>query len=706
MTDSSKVEIKEVYLNGQGNTFLKRFPMCFFVGTVALAAVSCIAFTAGFSSETIFAGFKLFIGDLSQYIGIYGPVLGVLLFSVFFIIHYFGWISFGDFDIRAKRYIVVFVVLLTFSLVLRPHNSSHEQSIFNTFLNPPAIANEYKTVWYWVYVAVRYFGIAATLCALISIILYVLRYKNSDTEANGKRCASLCRASKDIFSGCCLRLSFIKNALSRFSVLSIVKLFSLIVICWVPWMIFLWPANIAADTVAQLMWVKSGKVWDPSSHEMLPGYAMSDHHPWLDTVIYGFFDSFGTNLLGSEAWGLWILAVLQTVGVAAAFAIIINYFTGVLKLDWKFGVLFLLFICFTPIFARTAMVVVKDATALPFFLLFMLLIVEYVRRLRQDLPVKIWLVIALIVLFVICAEMRKISLEIFAATFLVLALFLKRRVRSIAVAVIPVILLSVISSVAFPALHIASGGRQETVGVFFQQTMYTAVNHEESLSSNDRAIINAVNTCSTSDLVDIFALQDAKREINSDDALKDRCFNRDASSKDVVNFMALWIKLGVRHPLSYLHAVPWLKDPFTMGAFYDEGWYVRGGWEDMGTDKVILPQYHSDFTSAEKSKPQEYGSVIYAFLAHMPGVSFFMSEATYVVWIPVISLMICLWKKKYQNLVFYTPWVLTIMTLLLLPAHQTRYTWTLAFGAIMIIAIPFIELNGGKNLAEASTVKE
>ncbi|KAA8827338.1 DUF6020 family protein [Bifidobacterium tissieri] len=691
MSKYSNSNIKKVYLNGQGYTAVSDHPCGFFFIVIFFATLSSVSFTSAFSNEKVFLSFKAFFEDISSHMGASGSVLGIIIFSIFSLLYVFGLLSFVSIGKRGRLYALVVSLILSLSLTLRPHNPSHEQWILNVVILPPSVSNDFKTIWYWCYVLTKYFGTALAICAFVSLMAYVVRHfglKRPSSEVEGNK--DLIDMFIDVTSNFWLRLLPLKMRLVRFSAVNIVVLTFAILVCWIPWMLLLWPANIAADTVAQIMWVKSGKVWDPSSHELLVGYSMSDHHPWLDTVIYGFFDSFGTNVLGSEAWGLWILAVLQTIGVAIAFSIITVYLGGVIGINWKYCAGCLLFVCCVPIFARTSMVIVKDATALPFFLVFMLLLVEYIRRVKLDIPLKLPIILGLIILFVLCSEMRKISLEIFFATFILIAILLRRRVVSLAVAIIPIILLSLISSVAFPALHIAKGGRQETVGVFFQQVMYTAVTHNESLSENDRSVINAVNTCTISELSEIFTLHDVNREIDSDDALKDLCFDREATTKDVANLMVVWVKLGVRHPLSYLHATPWLKDPFIMGAVYDEGWYVRGGWEDMGANEVVLPQYHSDSNSAQKSRPQEYGSVLYGFMSRMPAMSFFMSEATYVLWIPLISVALCLWKRKYGNLVLYTPWALTIATLALLPAHQTRYTWTLAFGAILIMAIPFM----------------
>ena len=66
------------------------------------------------------------------------------------------------------------------------------------------------------------------------------------------------------------------------------------------------------------------------------------------------------------------------------------------------------------------------------------------------------------------------------------------------------------------------------------------------------------------------------------------------------------------------------------------------------------------------------------------------------------GLALCIVTRRYKLLVYYIPWILSIGTLLLLPAAQSRYSWSLAFGAVLIAAVPLVrERNGAESSAEA-----
>lgn len=578
----------------------------------------------------------------------------------------------------------------------------------------PYVAPQYRTIWFHLFMLLRYAGFALLAIAAMTLLLAwatnaIGRMRNNNgqyipTSANPPQPSRL--------------RTFFPTLFQRLSIRNATITTGLIIVCWLPWMILLWPVNIAADTIAQIMWVRSGYVWDPSSRAVDLGSTMNDQHPWLDTVIYGFFDQLGLTM-GSERWGLYLLAVLQTLAIAAALAVTLTYLGGVMRVPWQYCTAALAFVGLTPCFGRTAMAIVKDTTSMPFFLLLMVLMIEYVRRVRAGKRLGPWLIVGIVVLAVVCAETRKIAMEIIAASFLVFAVALRgRRLVSLSLAVIPVALVSVITAIVFPLLHVAPGGRQEMISIPLQQTLYVVAKYDgypsgmqpadgnnndtentdtsSLLSADDRAVVDAVNVCTTSQLRRYLLIEPHRnREIGSADTIKDRCYDRNATTGDAARFLLLWARLGVTHVGDYLHAVPWLRDPFTMSSYYDEGWYVRWGWESEHPQRVILPEYHSTDRGAQKSLPQRYGAAIYKALAHMPGVSFLMSEATYVVFVPLTALALCCLAgaDRQRNLVLLAPWVLTILTLMLLPGHQTRYTWTLAFGAVIVAAIPLMRLD-------------
>ena len=675
----------------------------------ALAAVgalpACFALTASYTDETAFLDIDHVKADIYPYLGAGGPVTGMLICLVVMALEYCGFVAFGRWKAQGtpkgtssgQGWSVALGLMLALTLTIPPHSVTHQaDSQLASAGSPPAVASEYWTVWYWLYYGLRYVGFAMLLTAVATLAL------RGAVGLIGRAEREMAPAAETTSRQCETRGQRLGNRvralLGEMSAKHTAMLGAIVFAGWLPWIILVWPANIAADTVAQLVWMRTGQAWDPSTHDYLPGYALSDQHPWLDSLIYGAFDKLGL-WMGSEAWGLWLLALLQTVLCALAIGLTLNYLGGVMRLDWRFCAAATAFMALVPIYGRLMMSVVKDSTVMPFFLVLMVLVMEYIRRVRAGIPLGPWLIVGLIALSVLCGQMRKISTEILLGTFLVLAVVLaKRRLTSLTVAVVPVAIGMVISAIALPALHVAPGGKQEMIAIPLQQTSAFMVAHPERFSTDDHATFDSVITCSVADLDNYLTWNpwDGK-EIGGADAIKDRCFNRDADTGDIVGFLGLWARLTATDPVTALAATPWLRDPFVMGPVYDEGWYVRWGWEEMGSN-MILPEYASTWTEAEVSGPQKIGSALYQLFEGMPGVSLLMRENLYTVWVPLFAVACCFVagdgergrKRRWRNLAYLIPWALTILSLLVLPGHQTRYTWTLAFGVAMIAAVPLI----------------
>ena len=657
---------------------------CSSVPVLACALISALlaafAFMAGYSNETVFATGTTTICDVASYLGVYGKGAGAALVALSFVIEILGLSVFMKVNRRQKIWSAAVALLLALTLAIPIYNSSHSQATLDSAATPPYVSEQYRTKWFWIYSLMRYVGFAAFLLPVMAI---VLTWAVNKLTTSHKTDDSL---SEHTVENPQNRVTvFLHWLYSRLHIGHAAIIGAIVFTLWLPWCISLWPANIAADTVAQLVWARTGQAWDPSSRMDLIGYALSDHHPWFDTLIYGFFDKLGLAM-GSEAWGLWLLALIQTMSMAFVFGVVFNYLCAVFKLSWKFGAFFTLFTALVPVYGRLTAVVVKDMTALPFFLLFVVLFIEYVRRIRNRIHLSPWLLAGLVVVSVLCCLTRKINLEIIVIAFLLLAVVLRRRLVSALLGIVIAVIMSIIPNIVYPALHIAPGGVQEMLAIPLQQSAMTLVKYGDKMSVQDREAIEAVFTCPTEDLSNLLnmATEDGREVVNAD-GIKDRCFDRTATKGELVRYLLVWLKQAFQHPKTYLNAVAWLRNPFLIGSVYDEGWYVRGGWPEKGGN-MILPQYDE----GERSKPQYYGSTFYTLASQMPGVSFLMTEGLYVSWVPLMTIALCCLTRRYRNLTYMIPWLLSIGTLLMLPAPQTRYTWTLLFGTALIVAIPAI----------------
>ena len=251
------------------------------------------------------------------------------------------------------------------------------------------------------------------------------------------------------------------------------------------------------------------------TNDTFPIAGLSDEKvtPWSET-------------LGSEAWGLWLLALLQTIATALVFGVVLNYLCAVMGVTWRYTAFFTLFIALVPFYGRTAAVIVKDMTAMPFFLLFVVLFMEYVRRIHIGDRLPSWLICSIVATSIICSLTRKISLYIIVGSFLLLVIVARRRLVSAAISVAVAGIMMAVPVIAYPALRIAPGGTQEMLAIPLQQSAMTYARFRDDMDVDDRAAIESVITCPVEDITDYLHMgADDGLEVVSADAVKDRCFN-------------------------------------------------------------------------------------------------------------------------------------------------------------------------------------
>lgn len=681
------------------------------------AALAVFALTAGYATGADFASGTIMVGAVLQSVAVNGAMTSTVLFVGLFVLLLASRVACQDAPTESRRWAAGVAVTLALTLTIPPFVP--EGSIFVLSVSPVlhAIPDSAKTVWYWLFMALRFLGFCCALqLPLRCLFMWAVRSRAGASDAC-MRLPDPGASSASVQSGSArsvnvqsadaqaaaaqARTQMLNPGLSsrmrqvlqegaldltkRFRPLfetlsskSVLLIAAVIAVCWIPWMALLYPANIAADTVAQLVWARGNMgAWDPSSRLPLPGYRMSDHHPWFDTVIYGGFDRLGLAL-GDEGIGLFALAVAQTLLCATALALLLCYAGGKLHVPWQVCTAGLGLYALVPIFGRLSMSIVKDSTFMPFFLAWLTIFMEYTRRIRARERLGWRIPAGLVALALVCGLTKKTALFIIVATMLVAAAVLGHRVTTAVCAALIVALFAGVTATAFAALRVAPAGKQEMLAIPLQQTAYDVLRHGRELSASDSAVLGRVFVC---DAKQVGMLANSR----SSDAIKDHCFNHGSSRGDMLRFLGVWAKQGLAHPGTYLAAVPWLRDPFTMGAIYDEGFYVRWGWKDKG-GMQILPQYGD----AQRSPAQRYGATLYYGLAKMPVLGALMSENLYVVWIPLLGIALCVLRRCPGNLLYALPLLLSTATLLISPAYQTRYSWALAYGAFVFVTLGFI----------------
>lgn len=455
---------------------------------------------------------------------------------------------------------------------------------------------------------------------------------------------------------------------------NILRMMAIILICWLPWIILMRPTVLSPDTVAQILWARGFPCWDPSTQLYLTGYNFSDQHPIFDTLIYGVFDRIGTNL-GDAAIGYTLLGACQAVLQAFAFAIscCFLYRRGLPK---AWCIVFLVFVSAMPCFGIFSQVLVKDYTAVGFYVLWFVAYLEFVFRIREKASIGVKFMVAFILLACLVALTRKLGIYMVLIPMAFPLAFLPRRKLSLAVFVVPALLMFVfIPQVIYPTFKVAASSIQEMLAVPFQQVAHYVITDEEDISSSDLSIIDKVLDVDT--ISQYYYYSDAD-EIKSD-------FDYNTTTNDMIAFLEVWVKLGLEHPLNYLEATSYQSPYYAAGTSAWEPVYVRGGWAEFGGGEVLGD--YPEFT------PSDTQQIVISFvdetLYNLPVLGWLADVSLYDVFIPLFALSLCMLRRK-GYWILMVPIFFSMFVLLATSAFSVRFMINMIYCAPLVLALPFL----------------
>lgn len=460
-----------------------------------------------------------------------------------------------------------------------------------------------------------------------------------------------------------------------------------LMVLWLPYIISMYPFDLGADTMAQLIWSQGFPAFDPSSKALLPGYAMSDHHPFALTLLYGAFYDLG-SLVGRPTWGITLLCLLQAALMALVFAHSCRWMRRRGVPDAVCVAAFL-FWGLNPAIPMLLMQLVKDISAVPFFLLFCLGFADAASDLRSSGSVPARRLLALVAVAVLGGLARKIFVYVTGGSLVVLALWhlasSRRAGRAgsarpaagvVAAAAAPFLVVSVLVPAAlFPALRVAPGGPQEMLSVPIQQVSAVVTSHPERLSAEDMAVVSAV--LPVDELPTLYTPSSA-------DPVKD-AWDRGSTGADRARFLLLWLRLMPGNLPTYVRSVLYMSDFWFVGSIVNDRPLVWWGWHERGGSELFPGYAEYEVTPRQ----QAVGTFYFDYLANMPVVRFLCYTAFYQLWLPCFAIVLAK-LRGLRNWVMFTPVVLSILTCLLVAAYQPRYAFFELFAAPIVLALGFL----------------
>lgn len=431
--------------------------------------------------------------------------------------------------------------------------------------------------------------------------------------------------------------------------------FLIIFLCWIPYYILLFPGVYWSDTSSQLLQYYGYEV-------------LSDHHPLLDTALFGAFADFGRAMFSSESLGLYLLIGAQIVSAALLFSIIINQLH-------KYGtrrslcISTLLFVALFPCFPILFSSLVKDTVAAVAFLAFFSLYIRCV--LEKKFPcVPDGAALLLLSLFAGLAKKTNAYIILFCLIALVVVRIAKRQPARVPILVLmmsAVFVFLFFPRVVLPVFGADPGGKQEMLAVPIQQIAHDVVYNDSDMTSSERSLIDNFLLLDYEEIPEMYSYEIV-------DNVKGRGLEDESLAPD---FLKLWIIKTFEHPLGHLEA--WI------GLMH--GWF--GFRNDDGSPNYMIAVteslwYYDPITEVIDWPITNVGgaqiSSLYNSIESLPIINVLFYRSTWASIVPAIALFVALRRGilNAKNIAVLVPLIVSTLTLMVVPVsgyggEPTRY---------------------------------
>lgn len=426
-----------------------------------------------------------------------------------------------------------------------------------------------------------------------------------------------------------LNKSYVVPQAEPWSRKDLLKHAGIILLCWLPILIFLYPGSLSNDTWNQL-W--QAMMWRYGS-------SLNDQHPVFDTMLFAGIIYPVMKVTGSWRIGLFVFVLLQAVVTSFVLSSSIYYCRNHLKISGKGSTLMMVIYCLFPFFPFAVQNLSKDSIYAWCYILFLLFYLEILRTKGAFLKQRKRL-IQFILVCLLCCFTKKTGMYLVLASLLFLGVRI-HSVKSIGIGAAAFLLTGTIIPLAYSSLRIIPGGEQEKYSIPFQQTARYVRDYPEDVTEEEKASIDALLTYDTlAERYDPLCV----------DAVKVKAVGITDSSI-YHHYLKAWAAEGIRHPDSYINAYFALTSPlfsdYPITPVIDSSWHGSLIEEYIPLSAAERPAFSEKTSALIRS--------VYEWLIQIPILNLFFSEGFYVLLIPVF--LVNQYSKLRKNRILgYAVW--------------------------------------------------
>ena len=456
-----------------------------------------------------------------------------------------------------------------------------------------------------------------------------------------------------------------------------------IVVCWLPYVYWLFP----------------GVYWSDTSKQLLIHYNVerfTDHHPFAVTYLFGWFADFGQWAFHNSIYGLYILIIMQLIAAPLIFSWMILYTRKMGAPQWLCHAELAFFALF-PLFPVMFSSLAKDTLSVLFFIPFCILFVDGIRTKGASL-MEPGTIVALLLCGLLTCLTKKAGVYVVVPSLLLMFLItgLSRKAKAIAFALgatVAIVMMVIIPKAVMPALGVAPGGKQESIAFAIQQVAHDVKYNSADITPQEKKLISDFLTTDYKRIPKIYDSQIA-------DPVKGTSLRNPDLFSD---FMKLWLKKTVEHPIGHLEA--W------MGLV--RGWFSFSNNDGSPSNMVVCTESAWYYDPILKYVPQwplkasksDTARSVYDMEQSIPVFNVLFSRALWASILPCFMLYLALrpGRGKWSRMASLLPVAMSFVYLLLVPVsgmggEPTRYVLQLICIAPLFFA--FMGTMAGSDNAE------
>ena len=440
--------------------------------------------------------------------------------------------------------------------------------------------------------------------------------------------------------------------------------FLFLLICWLPVLFAVYPGFFVYD--AQDEWLQ------------VASRTFNTHHPLVHVLLLGGIVCAVHKVTGSYNLGIACYTLIQMMIVAGGFTYLLSFMKK-RKVSKVVRIVSLFYFAFFPVIVMFTLCSAKDALFTVALLLLLLSLLDMGSNKEAFFASKkkMFFFIASAVAMML---LRKNGVYAFVVMVPILLIYHKENLKKAGILIVAAFLAYFLINGGLTAvLRAESGEKQEMLTVPIQQLARTYKFNREVFEPEDIAALHEILP------EEALVLYNPKLS----DPVKVR-FQNNTFSADKSKYVSLWMRIGLKKPLSYINA--WLMNSYgfwypdtvidvysgnTVFTFtYGDSSYFGYEVEEPGFRDSKIPWLDEAYRKLALEISQEK-IPIYSML-YSPGGIF---------WGIVFVFAYVLYRKKYHLVIPYLMVLLTWLTVILGPTYLPRYVLIFWFGLPLFIAM-------------------